>query len=137
MKTACHSEIIELHDFFTKWYSATIVNTDEEFSRFKDVMSNDFELITPNGEIFRHENVIPLIKSSYSSRKPPNQSFEIEIKNYKHRFSIKSIHIATYEEWQTINKSISVRLSTVIFQETKNSYNNLEWLHVHETWKSI
>ncbi len=61
--------------------------------------------------------------------------FEIKIKNFVSKYSSDSIHIALYEEWQYLGENKPTgRLSTVIFREKEGTVNNLEWLHVHETW---
>ena len=53
------------------------------------------------------------------------------IKNYEYRGEFNSIYFAIYEE--SNNTEMRGRLSTAIFKKISNNYNNLRWLHVHET----
>ena len=129
-----NSEIIEIHQFFMDWFTGSISNTEEVFFRFFKVLTPNFELITPSGNIFHYTDVIEMIKSSYGSRSLPNSQFKIEIKNINVRFAFQSILGATYEEWQYSDDSKTARISTVIFQKNNNTSNQLSWVHVHETW---
>ena len=78
--------------------------------------------------------IIQEIWDAYGSRDPQKNPMKLWIENYVYQGEFNSIHIITYEEWQTNDSITKGRLSTAIFEESSNIYNNICWLHVHETW---
>ncbi|MHA2290376.1 MAG: hypothetical protein ACXABG_16440 [Promethearchaeota archaeon] len=134
MEAVLNSEIKELHTFFQKWYNGEFYYSNLIFQRLTTVLHPKFVLITPNGKKRNRKNLIQEIWESYGTRDLINNPMKIWIDNYEYHGEFNSIYIATYEEWQIINSEKVGRLSTAIFRETSNNYNNLRWLHVHETW---
>ena len=45
--------------------------------------------------------------------------------------------LATYVEWQEVEGQTNSRLSTALFRGKVGTPNNVEWLHVHETWLAL
>jgi len=61
----------------------------------------------------------------------------IWIKTVRLRQQIKDLSLATYEEWQELERQTTARLSSMLFQGAQSTPNGLKWLHVHETWIKI
>jgi hypothetical protein len=134
MESECKNEIIELHSFFESWFNGELPKSEESFHRFDSVLHTNFQLITPRGEKITQDEIITSIWNAYNSRSQTNPPMQIWIENYSFKPINKNIFVATYEEWQKIETGNQGRLSTVIFIKETNDYNNLSWLHVHETW---
>ncbi len=134
MKSSCHSEVSELHIFFQKWFNAELHKSNLVFQRFTTVLHPKFVLISPDGRKRTKNEIIQEIWDAYGSRDPQKNPMKLWIENYVYQGEFNTIHIITYEEWQINNSIKKGRLSTAIFEKTSNIYNNICWLHVHETW---
>lgn len=130
MKTTIIKEITELHDFFTAWFNGKLENTDQNFSRFQDVISPAFRMIDPHGKKHHQAALLIQIKNAHGSR----PGLKISIENVTLRLYDQGYILATYEEWQEIDAAKSSRLSSVLFKEDENTPNGLQWIHLHETW---
>ena len=126
-------EITDLHSFFQRWFNGKVPCSNLIFQRLTDVLHPKFILISPNGQKRHRREIIQEIWDGYGSRDSENDPMKLWIENYEYRGKFDSIYLATYEEWQSNNTEMRGRLSTVIFKKVSNNYNNLRWLHVHET----
>jgi len=127
----CEAEVIELHQFFQDWFNGEIEPTNENYARLVDVLSADFILIDPGGNITGGESLLARLRNAHNSRR----DFKIWVENFQFRHYEDHIAIATYEEWQIITEGeTNARLSTAIFREKAGTPNGVMWLHVHETW---
>jgi len=125
------NEITELHDFFQNWFNGTIPQS--EFSKFSDVLDPEFKIISPWGELTEKTELERTLKNSYKK----NSKIKITVRNISvHKVSM-DIYLAIYEEIQTQDLKLTIRLSSALFCRNGESSNNYNWLHVHETWKSV
>ncbi len=134
MKSICQSEVEDLHTFFQKWFNGELHKSNLIFQRLTTVLHPMFVLISPDGKERMKNDVIQGIWDAYGSRDPKKNPMRIWIENYIYKGEFNSIYIVTYEEWHENNSDKRGRLSTAIFKDAPNNYNNLNWLHVHETW---
>ncbi|PJF40239.1 MAG: hypothetical protein CUN54_05970 [Phototrophicales bacterium] len=123
-------EIIELHEFFGRWFRGELENTDAVFARFADVIGDDFHIIAPDGTITRRADLMAGLRAGYQRQ----HDAKVWIENIHLRQRVGTIRIVTYEEWIERDGQPKGRVSTVVFQENNAMPNGLQWLHVHETW---
>ena len=126
----CQLEVAELHQFFQDWFQGKLGETDEAFARFASVMAEGFEIISPAGRAMKRDVILDAVRAGHG--KEPDAKIWIE--NHRHLFTHGDLSLVTYEEWQTMGEKKRGRLSTALLRITQNTPNNLQWLHVHETW---
>ena len=126
----CQLEVVELHRFFEQWFNGELPDTDEAYARFASVMAEGFEIISPAGVAMKRDVILDAVRVGYG--KEPESKIWIE--NHRHLFTYSDLSLVTYEEWQGTGDKQHGRLSTALLRITKNTPNNLQWLHVHETW---
>jgi hypothetical protein len=134
LKNNCIKEITELHTFFEEWFNGTLDQNKTNFRRVEKVLDTNFELITPNGIKQSRKEIISLLWEACGSRADTENPLNIWIENHIFKQIGTDLYIATYEEWQKDQQKKRGRLSTAVFQKEMNEYNDLVWLHVHETW---
>lgn len=126
-----HAEIVELHDFFQGWLGGMLPATDEAYTRLVDTQASEFVIVTPGGERIPGPTLLAQLRSAHGSR----PGWRMWIENAELRFAQGGMSVATYEEWQQhADRTITGRLSTVVFRDQPGTPNGLIWLHVHETW---
>lgn len=130
----CEREVLELHIFYERWLTGELPPTEENYSRLTSVLSSDFALISPSGEIQTAADLIPQLKMAHGLRRNSEFTFHIMIKNFDCRFARSRMALVTYEEWHEFKGKINARLSSAIFRPKAGTPNGLEWLHVHEVW---
>ena len=110
----CEREIRELHAFFQGWYNGEIADTDEAFSRFDEVMADDFEIISPGGEQMNRSTVSRRLRQAhgYAAATP----MRIWIEAVSSRRVGEAHWLSTYQEWQQEDSSPEGRLSTALFE---------------------
>lgn len=124
-------EIKELHQFFQAWFRAELPNTDAAFERFANAMAPDFRMIVPSGNIIECEPLLERLRGTYGAQ----PDLQIRLENVMVYWTKNETALATYEEWQSAESSISTaRISTALFAKDASAPNGLKWLHVHETW---
>ena len=133
MQRIIETEIIQLHHFFQEWFNGDVSLNDVIFSRLSDTLAPEFIMITPEGKHLDQKTVLESVRVGYGKRK----GMQIWIKNVTLHHQIGDIAIATYEEWQDIDGRITTRISSAIFSSKPGNPNNINWLHLHETWKPI
>ncbi|MCG8351292.1 MAG: hypothetical protein MI924_26265 [Chloroflexales bacterium] len=127
MEERCHSEIVELHQFFQDWFNAVISDTDAEFDRFADVVASTFAIVSPAGKLQERAPLLAGLRAAYGK----SPGIRIWIEDVRLCFQENDIAIVTYAEWQQLGEAITARLSTALFRERSGPPNGLEWLHVH------
>lgn len=130
MKEQCRQEILDLHQFFEEWFAGRLPNTDAAFARATVALGDAFVLVGPNGRLTDRHTLMNGLRGEHNGR----SSFRIWIQNFQLQQQHGDIAIATYEEWQDIDDTITTRLSTAVFQQDPTAPNGVKWLHVHETW---
>ena len=152
-------EIVELHEFFVKWFNGSISQNDKssEFEIFKARFHAKFMMDTPTEKGLDCQTVMKWIESAYESE--VDAGFDIIIKNVKILDknnkedngkicslikSSKNIDIsdqdlifAEYEEWQEYENKTknTVRMSHVAFKsKANNTPNGIQWRALRECW---
>ncbi|MFV9673230.1 MAG: hypothetical protein ACNYZH_08385 [Acidimicrobiia bacterium] len=120
---AFESEVRELHAFFERWFAGTA--EPGELERL-DVLDDSFHMIGPDGRLQNVDRVRSAIADAYGHR-----PMQIEIRNVQVH---PSAPVGTYEEWQTIDGSITGRTSSAVMKADPLAPNGLRWMHLHETW---
>jgi hypothetical protein len=123
-------EIIEIHQFFLGWFNGWVSDDEKIFNRLTRVLAEEFTLITPQGKLIRREELISIMKSAYHTRK----GMRIWIENVQILHKIGEITLVSYEEWQMVEREVTVRLTSAVFKFQPGAPNKIIWLHVHETW---
>ncbi|MAG98472.1 MAG: hypothetical protein CMM08_17515 [Rhodospirillaceae bacterium] len=134
MEDRCRTEVTELHVFFVDWFTAALPPTDQAFSRCKKVLAPEFAIISPRGIVTERRDLLRELWDGHGSQAGEGADFRIDIRNFICRSAASGQVIATYEEWQQTASVTTARLSTVFFRERLETANDVEWLHVHETW---
>ncbi len=132
-KNACEKEVVDMHRFFSEWYTGVLPENDENFDRFYTVMNEKVGFVGTEGAVITKSDLIDWIKKAYGSHKPG--AFAIEIKNFQYLAGHGDLHILGYEEWQLIAGNQIILETTTVLKEIKNHYNQLEWLRIHVTEK--
>jgi hypothetical protein len=130
MITRIENEIIQLHQFFQDWYNNQLTPTDKNFARCENVLAPDFSIIFPDGNMVLCQPLLGKLREAHNS----HTRMRIWIENIQVLHQIGDLILATYEEWQEIEGTVTARLSSVLFKEAQSTPNGLLWLHVHETW---
>lgn len=130
MESRCRDEIIQLHEFFERWYLGELADTDAEFERCSRALAPDFLWISPDGDIHEGGNVLPIIRQAHGSRK----SFRLWVEGPVCRMARDNLYLFTYEEWQQSEGTTTRRISSALLQSQPSAPNGVVWLHVHETW---
>jgi len=128
---ACEREIRSLHDFFAGWYTGEL--GDDAFDRFEDALASPFEMVTPDGEVLKRDDILGYVRAERDT----HDDFGIEIRNVETLDAHAGRALLRYEEWQTPGgnqKETEGRLSTALFGVSKSAQEGVEWLHLHETW---
>lgn len=133
----CRLEVDALHQFFEDWFNTKISNDDKSFSRFSDVLGDKFRIIPPSAKMTPKDAVLNGLKSAYSGWKGKEPNWKIFIKNFEGQMIGQGICLVTYEEWQGPSENETrKRRSSALFKSKEGNPNDVEWLHVHETWIS-
>jgi len=132
VKDLIAKEIIGLHQFFEKWYSAKVDNTSAEFNRLDSVFHRNFELIAPSGVKISRSKLLDLLKSEYGKFQD-SEKFSIVIEDIDYRFIGNEMSLVTYKEIGNSESGPKNSLVTAVFRRNPDLINGVEWLHIHET----
>jgi len=130
----CRQEIEQLHGFFERWFNGRVEQTQSEFSRLDIALDADFVLVGPDGVDVTRKQLIDDIWDHWNHPADEGKDFHIEVSDVSVRRRLPLIFIATYTERQEVGDEVTERRSTVVFRETPEAPNDLEWLHLHESW---
>ena len=130
----CEDEIVELHDFFERWFNGDLEDSPETFARLSDVLSERFQMISPGGDKLERRQVLEGVRRQHGSHRAAPHPFRIEIRNLEHRYRDAGVVLMTYEEWQEVDGTVRGRTSSALFREREDTPFGVEWLHLHETW---
>ena len=125
----CIQEVQELHHFFQQWFAGELPNTEDAFGRFSQTLSPNFTIISPSGEITDRTTMEQLLRNAHGSG-----TVEIWIEQPQVRELSAGLILVLYEEWQRRDGRKTVRQSSALFRPNPKNPNEVEWLHVHETW---
>ena len=132
MENNCRTEVIDLHRFFETWFAGGVGRTQEEFARLSEVLSADFEIISPTGTRTAREDLLSSVWDAHGVHR--DRSFSIRIDHLTCRPLADGICLATYNEWQTLDGDKTGRLSSALFRRSEIGPNGILWAHVHEVW---
>ncbi len=132
MKIKITQEIEELHQFFQDWFNGQLANAPTNFARFEQVLTADFTIITPGGQMIARPQLVAGLHAAHGrDRENPIRIWIEDVQLHHHGPD----HIlATYQEWQGYTPPGRGRLSTVVIHPQADAPNGLLWQHVHETW---
>jgi hypothetical protein len=120
-------EIRDLHQYFQDYLLGNI--DAESMDYFDRVIDTSFTIVTDDGGILDFDGIKDYVRNMYGQR----SHFRIWTENVTLKQHIGNVMVVTYEEWQTIDDTSTVRVSTGIFREDADAPNGLVWLHVHES----
>ncbi len=124
------AEIVQLHQFFQDWYNGDIEFNEDNFSRLNHVLAESFKLVSPDGKVLERQLLLDGIHQAHNTR----QGMRIWIEEVRVLHWFDELVLAMYHEHQDLDGKSTVRLSSVFFRKKPGTPNQLEWLHVHETW---
>jgi len=131
LRDRCETEVLELHRFFERWYLGEPDPHGEDFSRLSDVLTEDFRMVNPDGEVVARSELLTGLRRNHGTR---SDDFQIRVENVSYRMVGRTAAAVTYEEWHEEGGRTRGRVSTAILREHSSTPNGVEWLHVHETW---
>ncbi len=133
MDKLCRKEVLELHRFFEDWFNAVLTDSEEDFSRFANVLADDFEIIGPGGDRVQRLDLLQRLRQSFGRNQ--SKPMRIWVENFSSRPLAQGLQVVTYEEWQEQpDGDKRGRLSTALLRRKLDLPNGVEWVHVHETW---
>jgi len=124
------AEILELHAFFEGWLTGALPQTERAFARVEEVLAEGFVLIGPDGRRAGRERILRELRSAHGSR----PFLHIRIENPVLHHEAGELLLAGYDEVQQRAGSSKTRRSSAVFVRRAGRPNDMEWLHVHETW---
>lgn len=133
MTNQCEKEIVELHRFFEEWFMARLADSGAAFSRFAGVMADGFIMISPEGTVTERAELLEGLRFAHGAYASAG-SISIRVANIRERHYSDGLCLMTYEEWQDKGNGEQGRLSSALFRRRLGAPNDVEWLHVHETW---
>ena len=128
----CEREVVELHVFLEQWFTGRLPDTDEAFARFESALAPRFTLVDPAGELLDRATVVGAVRGGHGRSAGEEFTIRIEKATVRHRSTAACL--VTYEEWHDTATTSRGRLSSVLFVHRSGAPNDLEWLHLHETW---
>jgi len=134
LEEKCRNEVINLHLFFEQWFKAEVENSEEVYSRLVNVLSDEFMLIMPTGQVSTREELLTQLHSRYGSHKNDEIPYSIWVKNIEGRLEENNLCLVTYEEWGKVQGKITARLSSALFRKKEGTPFGVEWIHVHEVF---
>lgn len=134
MKDEIVEEIVELHNFFEAWFRGELPRTPGTFERYRRVMADDFQMVTPSGRRLGGERLASSMWEAHGQCSEMEPPFTIQIENPEVRWVSRDVCVATYDEAQRVEGELKVRTSTVLFQRDDRAPNGLVWYQLHETW---
>lgn len=122
-----HAEIIELHDFFERYFAGT--HEPETIARLDKALATDFTIVSPSGTESTREQTIASISAAHGS----TTALEMSIESVRLVSDDGATIVARYVEVHH-GADPTRRLSTVVFDRAADGPNGVRWRTVHETW---
>lgn len=123
-------EIVELHDFFVRWFVED-GQPAPDFSRFETAMAADMTMIPPSGAVLDRAAVIHHVRAA---RGTVNRDFRIAIDDVRAHIEDERGIVVSYVEAQWRNGQYTRRRSSVFLTRSPAAPLGLEWRYLHETW---
>lgn len=130
MESRYEKEIIELHQFFEDWFTGRLPKTREAFDRMEKATGDEFVIVMPQGKKVGRGPLLTGLFEAHGAQK----DLRIWIEKVRIHAEDNPLVVIEYEEWQKSGGEPVSRYSTAIFRKKANGPNELEWVHVHETW---
>ncbi len=130
----CAAEVEDLHRFLAAWMTGALAKTESAFARFRDVLDENFVIISPRGAVTRREALSDELWAAHGVHRDAAKNFRIWIENCRCRVSEGGLCLVTYEEWQQLSGAVTGRMSTALFAPRPGAPRCVVWRHLHETW---
>lgn len=122
-------EIVDLHDFFVKWFNGT-ADRDQLEPQFLSQLHENVMFIPPEGHAISGK----MLKEAFDRGYGSNTDFKIQIRDVAIQHEINNIVLATYTEWQIgatqSAQANNARITSVLMEMG----TPVTWLHIQETW---
>lgn len=127
----CEKEVLDFHSALELWLGGHSSQDDQSYRRIADVLTQEFTYVPPEGEFVLRSQSVMALKQAYGAE---GEAFKIKIENMRTVISSTDLCMVVYEEWQKLPDKTTARQSTAVFQRKAGAPNDVEWVHVHETW---
>ena len=121
LEQRCKAEIVELHQVFEDWFSAS-EESSVDFDRFAEVLAPDLTMVSPDGRLVEAEELLAALGEVCGSK--PGLRIWIDSVRVLHRSG--DMTVALYEERQKSDGGEKLRVSTPAFQDSEENPNGLE-----------
>lgn len=130
---AARLEVVELHRFFEGWLGGTLSGDESNFARLSGALAEDFEMVAPNGRLIGRTDLLEELRGAAGGQ----PGLRIWTESEAPRVVAPGLVLVTYQEWQSIpDGEPRGRSSTALLRVRGDAPGGLEWLHLHETWRS-
>lgn len=127
----CRQEVADIYRLFQDWFNGDVPNTGDILARFAQPLAENFTIIGANGEVVERAAFLSWLGSVHGAR----SGFKAWTDDFQLRQHTGEVAIATYQEWQQFaDGATTTRVSSLVFREKAGTPNNVEWLHMHESW---
>jgi hypothetical protein len=125
-------EVREFHEFIERWLAGR--SDSDAYDRARAVLPDDFEIVSPSGERRDGEQVRSDLRAGHGSATDSEPPLQIRVTDLRTRVEDENGCLLTYEEWQRRDGDWKGRTSSVLFRPVDDTPNDVEWVHLHETW---
>lgn len=120
------TEVIEAHDFFSRWFRGEAESEDLE--RMRRSLALEFRMVAPSGQILSRAEIVDRVARAYGQRDLEVSVEDIQVEH------LGEAYLATYVERQRGADGATTRWSSAIFRVDETGPNGVVWTHLHETW---
>jgi hypothetical protein len=124
------SEIVEIHDFFMRWFSGR-AGAAAEFERCEQAFDPEFGMVTPDGRSHGRAEIVERLRAARGS---VGATFQIAIEAITPLWQSADAILVGYVEAQLRDGRPTRRRSSALFQRRASAPNGAVWRHLHETW---
>lgn len=124
------SEIVEIHDFFARWFSGR-AGAATEFERCEQAFEAEFGMVTPDGRLLGRTEIVERLRTARGS---VGAGFQITIEAITPLWQSAGAILVGYVEAQLLDGRPTRRRSSALFQRRASAPNGAAWRHLHETW---
>ncbi len=128
----CVDEVIFLHELIETWLRGTADDRDLLLDQMQSRLGENFQLVFPEGFILDRSALLEGLKGSYGVDGPKHK---VDIIDPVARQVSENVCLVTYVETQSDRRD-NCRISTALIEKTQNANTAMNWLHLHETWKT-
>eukprot|EP00755_Sulcionema_specki_P008564 Sspe_Gene.5971::Locus_1996_Transcript_1_1_Confidence_1.000_Length_710::g.5971::m.5971 len=133
MEERCRREVLEVHDYFTKYFQGTIPR--ETIRTFRERFAADLTYIYPGGTRGGAGIFDWMEKEAHGSS--PEFRIKIDEASFTFRHLADGVCVVNYHEYQKGARNsdpTNGRLTTAIYERHEDAPCGVRWLHLHEVW---